>query len=393
MAGLPTRIDGFAAQIAKLAQCALGSILLLCAATSTNAMADEWAVPQPAWEGVWAGTIGAMPVHVCLDKTPHQQKGAYYYDHVKRLLRLVPGETGGEWFEQETYDKNGARWHISPIGRSLTGTWRDGSTALPIRLTRVGAASREFAGPCGSMALHRPRLETVRLIARPGTMNGAAYSVLTFKPGPWANDEVEISTFSLNRPGSAASRINALLRAALPKADGTGAWLDCIAANVNWSGMDGTYFRTIAPTLISERWLAVNEHGEYYCGGPHPENENIPRTFDLQFGVEVNPLNWLGPNAVHRENVGEGADGYKTLTPAFVAMILKGWKAEDPAECDDAMRRQDSWRIGVARGALVFEPDFPRVILACGEDFRVPFSRLQPWLSNRGRIMVATLPH
>lgn len=373
------------------------SIALVCSSVALvdgpgRAQEEQRAAPPAAWKGVWQGAIGQMPVHVCLEQTDYERKGAYYYDRVKRLLRLVPGKADGAWFEQETYDKNGARWSISEHNGALRGTWRQGAKELPVRLTRIEASSKEDEGPCGSLAFHRPRLAPVHLASRHAIQNGASYTSWTFKPGPWLSDEVQITTFTLDGPSPQLSKINSLLRAALPRPDGTGEWLDCVAGNVSSSGMDGSYSKTIEPTVITDHWLAAKERGEYNCGGLHPDTVNTPRTFDLAHGIEVDPLDWLGPKAVHRENLGSDEGVYKTLTPAFIAVLLRGWKNRKLPECDEATRRQDSWSAGIARGALIFSPNFPHAMMVCSDDFKVPVARLERWLNDEGRAAVATLP-
>lgn len=368
---------------------ALACLSLTLAASPAMSL-ENAATARPPFEGVWRGTIGDVPIHACVAQSDYDTKGAYYYDRVRRLLRLVPGKSEGQWFEQETYDKNGASWQVSTNDSAVSGTWNDGKKQLPISLARVAGPKED--SPCGSMAFHLPRLAPVRLSSKHMSRNGAPYTKWTFKPGPWLDDEVEISTFTLDRAGSAIAKINALLRASLPKANGTGDWLDCIAGNVASSSMDGTWYDMIEPKIITDRWLAAQENSETNCGGPHPENINTPRTFDLLRGTEVDPLDWLGSGAVHREDFGGQGGVYKSLRPNFLAAMLKGWKGVD-RDCDEAMRSQASWSVGVDRGALIFSPNFPRVIMACGEDFKVSFARLQPWLNGTGKAAVATLPH
>lgn len=371
----------------------VGAALLAASSVIAPARAEEdaWNQPQPAWEGVWAGTLGQTPIHVCLDHTPYEEKGAYYYDRIKRLLRLVPGPAAGKWFEQATYDKNGALWAVTADNDALTGTWSDGKSVLPIRLTRIGGPSKDFSGPCGDLAFHRPRLDQIRLVTKKAVLGGAAYTVTTFSAGKAFDNQVEISTFALGGSAPPIAKVNALLQEALPKADGTGEWLECMAANVNSSGMDGDYVRSIEPTLITPRWLAAGDSEETDCGGAHPNNSHTPRTFDLSSGTEVNPLDWFGPKAVHREIYEGETEPARTLTPAFIRFLLKGWKADSP-DCDGVMDGADFWHVGIAKGALVFSPDLPRVVMACGEDIKMPFARLQPWLNPSGKAMVATLP-
>jgi hypothetical protein len=367
---------------------ALASAAIALAAAPMSAQADEWNTPQPAWEGVWQGTIGSLPVHVCLDATPYEQKGTYYYDRIKQLLPLAPGKASGQWLEQGADDKNRAQWSVAVRDGALVGTWNDGRKRLPLHLGRIEGPSQDFDGPCGSVAFHRARLLPVRLASRNSAKDGERYTVLTFKPGPWFGDDAGITTFALDRGGAAVAKVNALLRADLPKPDGTGDLLDCLMSGANANGQDGQYAETIVPTLITQRWLSARQQGEYYCGGAHPENTDALRTFDLARGVEVNPLEWLNAKAAAPE--GEAS---RTLTPAFRAFLLSGWKGNGAdSECDDAVRTQDYWHVGLERGALVFTPEFPRAIMACTEDFRVAFARLAPWLNDHGKSAVATLP-
>ncbi len=352
---------------------------------------EPWDAPPPAWEGVWAGTVGTAPIHACLDHTPYQEKGAYYYDRVKRLLRLEPGPAPGKWFEQAIDGKNGALWTIAVQDGALTGAWSDGKKVLPLRLARIGGPSKDYGGPCADMAFHRPRLDAVHLSTKAALLEGAKYTVTTFKAWPWFDDQAEISTFSLEGSSPAITKVNALLRLPLPKPGGTGEWLDCMAANVNSIGTDGEYWRAVEPTLITNRWLGVRDSTESSCGGAHPNSDNAPRTFDLARGVEVDPLDWFGPQAVHREHYDGETGEAKTLTPAFRKAILLGWKA-DGAECRDAVSQQEFWRVGIARGALVFSPELPRVAMACGDDIKVPLARLRPWFNQEGRAIAALLP-
>lgn len=363
-------------------------------AVAAQSEAEKWAAPAPAWEGVWQGTVGTAPVHVCLDATPYTKKGAYYYDRVKKLLRLEPASDSaddGRWFEQEVYDKDGAQWQVAMRDGALVGSWNDGKKQLSVRLSRIGVPSQQYDGPCGSMEFHRPRLNSAKLNSRVVVKDGNRYTVWSFKPGPWFGDDVEVATFTLDRRGPSIAKVNALLRTNLPKADGTGEWLDCIAAAANSQGSDGYFAEIIEPLMITDRWLSAKQHGGYFCGGAHPEDFSFYRTFDLASGTEINPIDWFVPDAVKVETYAGSADVSRTLKPAFVAMILEGRKPED-ADCDEPVRSQEWWNIGIDRGSLVFSPILPRVIMACGDDYKVPIAKLQPWLNDKGKAAVATLP-
>lgn len=351
---------------------------------------DPWKAPPPPWEGTWQGTIGALPVHVCLNSTPYMNQGAYYYDARKKLIRLDLDEKGQDWLEGALDKKNGARLKLAVKGNALSGSWMDGRRSLPVQLRRIGGASQEFEGPCSSMEFHRPRVSPARLKSRAGTQDGTKFTAWSFAPGP-PFDEIEVSTFTLDRSDAGVPKVNALLRQVLPKPDGTGDWLDCMASNANAHASDGDYLESIKPTLITKRWLSAKHHSDSYCGGNHPNTTNMFRTFDLENGVEVDPRDWFGPSAVTVTHYQPGDEPAKTLTKAFRAMILRGWKPDDP-DCKDAVAGQEFWNVGISRGAMIFSPDLPRVAMACSEEFKVPFLQLQPWLSAKGKAAVASLP-
>ena len=362
---------------------------LLAWAAAAQSEEDRWKAPPPAWEGTWAGTIGTLPVHVCLNNTPYMNRGAYYYDAHKALIPLELDEEKQDWVEGELDNKRAPRLKIAGKADALSGTWTDGKRSLPVQLRRIGGPSQEFEGPCASMEFQRPRVSAVRLASRPGSMDGVKFTTWSFTPGkPF--DDIEISTFTLDRTDSGAATVNAILRQALPLPDGTGTWLDCMASNANAHGSDGSYSESIEPTLITRRWLAVAHSGEDYCGGAHPENYNRLRTFDLMAGTEVDPHDWFKPSAVKVESFATADEPAKTLTEPFRDEILKGWKPEDP-ECAGAIREQEFWSIGISRTGLVFSPSLPRVIMACGEDFTVPFPKLTPWLNSTGQAAVASI--
>jgi len=367
-----------------------GAILLFTVMQASSLSAQD--APSLAWQGVWQGTIGDLPVHACLTHRPYTDLGAYYYDRVKSLIRIEREGEGKDWVEGPDNTKPDApRWRIDQVSASdFSGRWSDKTRSLPIRLKRIGGPGNDDGGPCASLEFQRPRLAPVNLTSKAGVKEGARFTSWTFKPGP-PFPEVEVSTFTLDRPGAQVTRVNTLLRAVLPEGDGRGDWLDCMMGSADAHGVDGDYSESIEPTLVTGRWLGAAHQVDTYCGGAHPETDTRLQTFDLQSGVEVDPLDWFKPSAVNVERF-KGLDRpSKTLTPAFIAMILKDWKHEE-ADCDDPVRSYDYWDVGIARGSLVFSPDLPRAFMACGEDFRIPFARLQPWLNAKGKAAVASLP-
>lgn len=346
---------------------------------------DGVAAEAPAWDGVWRGTVGGLPVHVCLQRKSYEDAGAYYYNRHRALIRL---RRDGETWREGHEEGKAPAWTLSSLsGGAIEGRWSDGRRTLPVRLQRVDAAVDE-EGPCATDAFHRSRLGSVRVVEKSATFAGQPITRLSFRPGP-PFDEVEVASFTVDGGGTAVAKVNAELRSILPDARGGGEWLDCMKTNAAAHGSDGDYQEEIAPVLLSHRWLSARHQGSYYCAGAHPVDYRALRTFDLRSGGEVDVRDWFLPRAVHVEP--DTGSPSKTLTAEFRTRLLQGWKPEDP-ECDDVLRTEEYWNVGVERGALVFSPTLPRVVLACSEDFKLTFAEAQPWLNAHGKAAVATLP-
>jgi ribosome modulation factor len=157
--------------------------------------------------------------------------------------------------------------------------------------------------------------------------------------------------------------------------------------------MEGTQNHTLAPMMISRRWLSASDEGDWDCGGAHPDGYNRYRLFDLTTGAEVELLDWFLPRAVKREHVEGIAEDSRTLEPAFRTFLLTGWRpaAGDNAECAEVLRDAEDWTAGLTRDGFVFSPQLPHVVTACAETFTVGFDRIRPWLKPEGVAAVAAL--
>jgi hypothetical protein len=144
--------------------------------------------------------------------------------------------------------------------------------------------------------------------------------------------------------------------------------------------------------MISRRWLSVASSSDWDCGGAHPDSSSRYRLFDLISGAEAELLDWFTAAAVKRETFEGSSEVSRTLEPAFRTFILTGWHAAaDAAECDEVVRSQDDWSVGLTRDGFVFSPSLPHVVTACSEDFAVDFDRIQPWLTPQARDEVRAL--
>jgi len=342
--------------------------------------------------GIWEGTVGTLPVRACFVQQDWGSFGSYFYLSRLRLIALSAEEgRANVYFEGNGAPADQPRWSIESVSEGrLTGRWTSGARTLPVRLSRVSAAVGE-EGPCGSLAFHRPRLEGVRTVTARATTDGVAYTRITLDTR--SRFEVSFETFALDGESEAVRRINAAVGQGL--AGDPPQWFQCIRDSLAQSPFEGSFDESLAPAMITRRWLSVAHHWDGFCGGAHPDSSNVHRLFDLESGREVDLHDWLNESAVKRERPDGSDEDIVTLQPAFRDAVLRDWRPENP-ECEDVIRTADFWDIGLTRQALVLSPSLPHVVQACGEDFTLSFERLGPFLTPAGaanlRALRAELP-
>jgi hypothetical protein len=343
--------------------------------------------PSPAeLAGVWEGNVGTLPIRACFVRRDAEKFGAYYYLSRLRLIPLEADEAGTGFHEGVSDEPSPPRWTIDRVdGAELTGRWTARGRALPVRLHRLARMTGDDS-PCASMVFHRPRLEGVRTVPSRATLDGTAYTKLTLDLR--GRFESSFETFALDGGGAAAQRINAALGAGL--AGDPPAWFECIGDSLGFAPLEGSFEESLAPTMFTRRWLVVAHHWDGDCGGAHPDSTNSYRIFDLADGREIDIFDWLNARAVHRERPEGSGEELKSLVPAFRDVVLARWRPDTP-ECDEPVRSEEFWTIGLRRDAFVFSPDLAHVVQACAEDFVVPFDRLRAYLSAEGAANVAAL--
>jgi hypothetical protein len=341
--------------------------------------------------GVWQGTLGAQPVRVCFNERDWGTFGAYYYLSHLAAIPLQQPDDHKQTFVEGSDERDSASPHWAfdkPTPDRLAGRWTQAARTLPIALTRVPLPNlKEDDTPCGSMVFQEPRMRGVRTLTKPAVKDGVHYTRLILDTRGHFGDDVGVETFALDGDTPAIKRINAKLREPLGAQSGT--WFECIRGASDSGPNGGASSETISPRMIARRWLIVMDESGWDCGGAHPDDANIPRTFDLTTGAEVNVFDWFNDKAVKREPV-EGYPPLISLRPQFRSLVLGGWKGDD-AECSDAIRTDDYWHAEPTRTGFVFTPDLPHVAQACSEDFKVPLAKVQPWLNDKGRAAVAAL--
>lgn len=361
-----------------------GLLIALAAASMQPAAAGP-----PA--GIWEGTVGTLPVTACFMGPDEGAFGAYYYRSRLQLIALAPVENMRGAFREAAGGSDGTgpgadapRWQIErAAGSILTARWTSGRRTLPVRLRRVAGAVDE--GPCASLAFHRPRLAGVRTVSTRGTTDGVGWTKLRLDHGGRFGASVE--SFALDGNGAAVRRLNAIF--GRPLSNDPPEWLDCIRGTLANNPYEGEYQSSLEPVMISRHWLSVADGNGGFCGGAHPFDNSIYRTFDLTRGTEIDLHDWLNAAAVKRERVQGSTDVLKSLQPAFRTFFLTGWRGEN--DCDEIVRGTEFWTIGLTREGFVFTPSVPHAVRLCHETFTVGFDRLAPYLTPDAQAHVAAL--
>lgn len=345
--------------------------------------------PPPVWQGVWQGSIGTLPVRACLawDRVgPGDAFGSYYYRSKLRTIHLEQQGTSRTWIEGYA-TPNGPpapRWTFAEVGHDrLTGTWTGGGRALPFRLARV--ASDDDEAPCGTDAFNGPRWRPLTVKARSASKDGVRYRRLMFEVGP-AFPSISMEGFELVGGDAATRRINAGLRTRVPGPQED--WRGCVSGGLDAHGMDGDLSMTLAPMLITSRWLGAALTQDDDCGGAHPNSGILPVTFDRVTGAVVDLHGWLGDAVMDRSEA--SAELPPTVRPAFRRLIIAQAGDLEP-ECRDALTDQDFWDIGLDRRGLTFRAELPHVSQACAEDVLVRWTTLARFLTPAGRAGRASL--
>jgi hypothetical protein len=362
---------------------------LVLAAMASSGLAQ--AAAPPPWLGVWQGTIGRLPVRACLQQRGGEySNGSYYYMRQMKPIALEH-QDNGSWAERdEGSDAVTGTWTVAAAGNRLAGQWRRGRITLPVALTRV-ALQPDEEDPCGSNAYVAPRVRPLRLVSKPASSKGFAYTELNWLVGS-SFEDITLTSFAYRatRPGDAA--INAALRVDPTRPEGEADYLGCIKGQLSSLGTDGSFAFSYEPALVTPEFLSVTANAGGDCGGAHPSESQWHLTFDRVSGRQVQLSRWFTSRGMVPGEPGD-TSSVRQLTPALRALALKHFPFEqgEDSECRQAVSESDYWDLAIDRHGLAFEPSLPHVAQACGERALVPFAELAGFLSAEGHAGVARL--
>lgn len=366
--------------------------LALAVALSTPAQAD------PLEPGVYEGTIGSLPIRACIDESSMVAGSYYYLKHLRPIaLRKDEAKSPDVLTEFTSYeDRTGGEWHsLHQTGETITGKWRDGRRALPIRLTSVTIKVGEYSSPCEARQFLGPRLAAASVVQTPDEFAGVPIIRLAFDHGPYFDAEsTAIASFVLAGPPEPGDGpINMALRRVLPVGvdDSDSDFMTCMGDMLAQWGRDGSFEHDAQPEVLTTRWLGVVHTQGVYCGGAHPSFWQSRQVFDRQTGAEVDPAGWLTRQALEFYQY-EDPDGFYPKRPVaglgeeLFVIMRRYWPLDYDNECFDVIDGKGyGWDIGLGQGGMIFKPELPHAVTACIESVTVPWADLEPFLSEEGR--------
>lgn len=362
---------------------------------------------EPQQEGrIWKGTLGDQAITACFFDEDGPE-GAFYTVAALEPVWLKANGDGGAADLREVRgfdDPTGAVWSLSlRDGGRIEGGWRKNGETLPIRLTAEAVMLPDYGTACETGAFLDPLLVGGTVTSKRESLEGTAFTALEYN-GPQRSglEDYNLFSFALDpvQPGDDA--INAALAKALPDGTAQSEMGQCFGGALQ-GGMGSSQGQTIAPLLISRRWLGVRVSGSAFCGGAHPAHYVLMDTYDRESGAEVDTAAWFLPGALTFYEFDTVEAGERRavagLSAALLRVVLAQWRTYEAegedvaafrAECLD-IARDMGWQISLARQGPVFVAQFPHVAFGCTEEIVLPWKAARPFLSDEGRAVMEGL--
>jgi hypothetical protein len=206
----------------------------------------------------------------------------------------------------------------------------------------------------------------------------------------------------LVNPGNdAGRRVNATLTRLNERL--TKALRDCDANSLAWakqSGNDGSqitdnWSRNVAITMHGPRFLSFVASEEMFCGGAHPDEDQIALVFDMTTGQ---PVNWMASIAksegvsVLTDSVADGSNVGAVIVPALRAMSV----AAASTDCKDAFQDPQSYLLwpDAKKERLVAQPfDLPHAVMACSDEIDLTMEQARKLGFNETLLNAITEAH
>ena len=322
--------------------------------TSLSALAAD-----PAWAGVWRGTIGKAPVSMCFNS---DGGGSYYYFARDIQLSLAHKESG-DWEEYlPNAEEPSGTLAMRLNGNFLRGYWHSPSSNRKAALNLHRVAFNPEDEPCYSSAFHQTRLTLQKIrVSAPKKFAGNSFRSLIAR---------SVTGIEIVDPlNQSTTKINLLLRQSFDK--NRLHLFQCIG---NTQGMPTGEWNTNQTIQVwSNHWLVVTDIGDYWCGDAHPDNLYSATIYDLDKGQKLDIRRWFKPKFWNPEFHSIRVDS------KLGKLVLK---TLDPVEENAPFITQYS--IWPSKKGMIFYPLVAHVMQASAEEILIPYPKLKPYLNAAG---------
>ncbi|MBV8633527.1 MAG: hypothetical protein JO002_03475 [Burkholderiaceae bacterium] len=337
---------------------------------------------DPAWVGIWRGTVGQNQVMVCLDRTDDEgtSPSRYYVSGQSGNIALAAKDAAGTaWTEGDA--PGAAQWQIDTAANDgLQGRWispdQQGQT---FTLHRVAAqADPESAGwwgkrpLCRSISFYGPRADAEQLVAgEPQGEAGRHYREVY--AGSYYSDKARkeglgqrASFIELLGNDSRIVPINRALRER---------WHVRLART--YIGENGGLAEVAERVdLFTARWLTLSEW-EWFDGYGASGISMWHETWDLNTGRKIDPWSWFNKKGGHWKTANGAVEAGAGFEPSKTLNRIAQRYAVPDDECKDGLWLRDP---RPTQKGLVFSTGYG----PCLNEFTVPFRDLRPLLTEDG---------
>lgn len=351
--------------------------------------------------GVWHGSIGKQSIVACWDNN-----GGIYYPRNKPMVVSLSAsdETRRVWLEylrKQDPDEAETFWKLGKVANGeIAGARQIKGKTQAIHLNRVqtaikGKESQEDCSfPASSTsarlydAFNAPRLNATAIKSGESTtFMGKPYKAITALKG-------EVASVELLGEDSSIEAGNKILRKEFT--DSIVASLTCRDQGLDaFSSQSTTHLR-----FWNADWLSWSSHGEGFCGGAHPFFGFNTKTIDVHTGQELNLWDWLRLVKKQGPESSQICEFLKShCLPAKLDRLVKKTKVSRSTEiyCKGANFHDmvhGGYTIGINEHGIAFIPELAepdRGMRECYAHYTIPFSDLQPYLSETGAAAIGRI--
>lgn len=373
-----------------------------------------------AWEGIYEGQIGTLPVLVLL---AHPEglgdEGRYSYRLKPFDLGLVleaEGATlrfaeslklGAAKDDLESGDKRfvTGRWSLKVAANNAEGEWRDaaGKRTLPIKLKKIPGKGSIEDSYAVVKAYHRLWAEHVTFKA---TVAKRSFADIRIGMAQDASFGISFPRLLMHPDAARLPKINAMLesehRAVIAEARHCAEYLPRQKPEEMSKASASQAETQFEVTFAAPNLLSLTESGSVFCGGAHPNNTISARNYDLAALTPLFQRNDSEATALTADALGRILDlASPEKLVAFNRFWWDRWMAsakkmlekktdDDVTDCTDGSLNGQPIAERYAAfhfqrdGLAIRRTDYPHAMSVCLEQrfnpLLVPWTDLRPWL-------------